>query len=262
MFRGDRLQIPASDDSTGQLTAERLSRVEYPLPDKRRRKMITFDNHCGQTSVAMKTYEEAGIVEHQNGSLPRQFKCSIKWSGNNVTTHLFVFLASGMHRVVFTSGEVNGWIAKAQIVVGKGGEIRKNHNKEEWLNWCNLKAVASVVPKVYGYTELVWMGVVVSFIFVDRIGFTFAKMISKLIEKQPNVSTLSIVSKGLEMIVKTQMQCVREGCAPHDWQVGNVGVEDQERGDVKMMKFLNWQGIKRTSTPDSYRQRMDKFVKQ
>jgi hypothetical protein len=101
-----------------------------------------------------------------------------------------------------------------------------------------------------------------SFMFASRIGFTFVEMIRKLVEKQVDDTAVSLVTKGVEMIVKMQIQCAREGCCPQEWQLENVGFEDTEMGDVKMTKLLDRQGDESLSTPDVYKESIESFVKQ
>jgi hypothetical protein len=236
----------------GQLIGECLLREEEPVQDESGPEITPVDNEIIIEKVEM--IEQSGRIEHPNGDLPRQFRCGITWSDDSVTIRLFVFLRSGGHRTVYASGDVNGWVVKIQQVMA----TERNYNKEEWLRDRNT----SVVPKLYGYTEEPHRGGTLSFVFTDRIGFTLVEMIRKLVVKQFDDTTVRLVAKGVEMLVKMQIPCAREGCWQKDWELGNVGFADTEAGELKMIKIVERRGTKSKSTPDLYRESMESYLKQ
>jgi hypothetical protein len=159
--------------------------------------------------------------------------------------------------VVYAGGNQDGWVVKAQLLHDRYGVPLANNNKEEWLNCRNIGAVAALIPKVFGYAETEIMGSRVSFIFVQRVGFTVQDMLRKMVTQQINYSAARILIQTVVMVVNTQMRCVHSGITPHDWHMGNLGFEDKKDEDMKTLKLIDWQGNKPSAAPESFNQRME-----
>jgi hypothetical protein len=162
--------------------------------------------------------------------------------------------------VVYKEQDRNELVLKIHVFFDETGKALIDNNKEEWSNYRNLPAVTAMVPKVFGYIKSHIDGRAASFIFVERVAYTFKDVMDKKFDMQTSFSALRLVAQLIEMVVKLMMQCVRDGITPYDWHLDNIGIE--EDGDTKIVKLIDWQGNNVALDPDSLQQRMDKAFRQ
>jgi hypothetical protein len=253
---GVRFQSQALSKAPGEQNKELWLPAEHPLPDGSGQAVAQFNN-SNPVVTEVEMDEEEGLYEHRNGSLPVTFRAKLRWSDGSRTQHRCKFLGAGVHRAVYFSsdGEYE-WVVKAQLLYDRKNVQLTNSNKEEWSNCRNIGAVASLVPKVFGYAETQIRGVGASFIFVERIGYTVQELLHKIVENEINLAAIKIVLHIVGMIVNTHIRCVTSGITPHDWHMENLGFEDKKDADVTTLKLIDWQGNKLSSTPEPFQRRM------
>ena len=147
-----------------------------------------------------------------------------------MTTHKFTILNPGCHRVAYTTQDLP-WVVKMQVLEGK-----RNHNKEEWDNFRNMRALSSLVPVTHGYAEAGIWDKDMSFLFLQRVGFTFAELVQRLSVNEPTASSMSLVAVASTTVVSTLVKSSCDGLRPYDWHIGNVACEDD---DILSLKALN-----------------------
>jgi len=196
-----------------------------------------------------------GDITFRGGKMPSQFKCKATWSDGSETQHDFSHYTPGVNRVVFICND-REWVVKVQAI------SQSNQSIEEWRSYNRLEALRGLVPTLRGYAEARIDDTTHSFLFMDRIGFTFGRMLHDLAMQPLTATSLGMVTNAAQTVVRTLIECVRKGITPYDWHVDNIGFEDNDAGTFKLMKLVDFYGNTPSAAADTYRQRMDNAFKQ
>ena len=250
---GVKFRETCDSDSPGALITRHWLRAEHPLP------VVPPPRHIrnSQEVVELEILSTTGLHNHRGTAKPLNFTARVCFNDGAQTSHKFTFLGSGCHRVAYTLDD-KPWVAKMQVIV----EGKKNHNKEEWENFCNMSALSSLVPMAHGYAETRVRDKAVSFLFLHRVGFTYQTLLHRLSVTEPTAHSLSLVAVASTTVVTTLIRSSRDGLRPHDWHIGNIGFEDSDTLSLRALKLIDWAGNRMARAPDSLRSRMHASFKQ
>ena len=134
---------------------------------------------------------------------------------------------------------------------------RENRNKNEWEIYNNTPILRQFLPQVFGYFEQDFPHERLSFLLLAKVSFTFAEMMSRLVEDTPTIFACMTVLRCSERVLNTLVEAARLGIKCHDWHTGNIGFMDEE---ASHMKLVDWEGNEVARTSQSYSDRIDKAI--
>jgi hypothetical protein len=141
------------------------------------------------------------------------------------------------------------WVIKMQVLGGT-----RNHNKEEWDQFCSMPALRSVVPpQTHGYAQAPIGDTDVSLLVMDRVDFTFADLVKTMSQYEPSTTSMFMVAVATKEVVWTIVRSSRGGLRAYQWHIENVAFEHDGSVSVKLM---NWADNRVARTHDSLRVRM------
>ncbi len=208
--------------------------------------------------VALEIVSATGIVKHRGQEQPTNLTVWVSYQNlpDRIMFNL-TLLNVGCHRVAY-SVEQTPWVAKMQV----RQEGKRNHNLDEWQKFCSMGVLSFLVPKAHGYAEAQVRDTAVSFIFVERVGFTYAEMLTWLSKEEPTTFSLSLVAVASTTVVSTLVKSSLAGLVAHDWHIGNVAFEDVDSVSLTVLKLIDWAGNRMATAPDSLSMRMNTAFQQ
>ena len=228
---------PGAQSSEECLSADQLMQCES-----------MFDPvHQSTEVVGIEIVTATGVFPHRGHTLPTKFTARILCSDGEMTTHNFIVLCAGFHRVAYTTQEMP-WVIKMQVLGGT-----RNHNKEEWDQFCSMPALRSVVPETHGYAQARIGDTDVSLLVMDRVGFTFADLVKMMSRYEPSTTSMFMVAVATKEVVWTVVRAIRGGLRAYQWHIENVAFKHDGSLSVKLM---NWTDNRVVTTHDCLRARI------
>ena len=189
--------------------------------------------------------------------LPDDFHCTARWSNGSKTEHRFTYLHHGANRMVYYDA-CKSWVVKVHFVPASG----VNRNKVEFLRSMQHSPLDNLTPPTRGYAEHAFEGRVISLLFVDRIGFSFAALLRKQTRLDVNADSLGLVVLAMQTVVrKMLLQCIRCGWQSYDWHVENIGFQDDSEASVRKLFLLDWYANDISGSASSYSKRFDQGIR-
>ena len=228
---------PGAQSSEGCLSADQLMQCES-----------MFDPvHESTEVVGIEIVTATGVFPHRGHTLPTKFTARFLCSDGEKTTHNFIVLGAGIHRVAYTSQEMP-WVIKMQVLGGT-----RNHNKEEWDQFCSMPALRSVVPQTHAYAQAPIGVTDVSLLVLDRVGITFTDLLKIMSRYEPRTTSMFMVAVAMKEVVWAIVRSSRGGLRAYQWQIENVAFKHDGSVSVQLMK---WTDNRVFTTYDSLRVRM------
>ena len=232
-----------ADISPGAQTSE-----VCPAAAQVRLGQVMFDPvHQSREVMGIEIVTATGVFPHRGHTLPTKFTARILCSDGELTTHHFIVLSAGFHRVAYTTQEMP-WVIKMQVLEGM-----RNHNQEEWDQFCSMPALRSVVPQTHGYAQAPIGDTDVSLLVMDRVGFTFADLVKMMSRYEPSTTSMFMVAVATKEVVWTIVRSTRGGLRAYQWHIENVAFKHDGSLSVKLM---NWADNRVVTTHDSLRVRI------
>jgi len=239
-----------TDNSPGELITREWLQADHPLPIE---PPTARSSVSASVVLEIEIISSSGTVEHRGHDKPQKFTAQITRSDGVMSTHTFTILHAGYHRVAYTTDDLP-WVVKMQNL-----DVVRNHNKEEWDNSHRMRILSSLVPETHGYAEARIRDTDMSFLFLQRVGFTFAELVQRLSKKEPTETSMSMVAVAATTVVEDLVQAARDGLKPYDWHIGNVAFDDDDSIlKLKNLKLIDWAGNNMATAPLSLRGRMHK----
>ena len=156
-----------TDSSQGELITREWLQADHPLLIEPPTARIS---ESSSVILGLEIVSIAGTMQHRGHTKPENFTARITRSDGAVTTHMFKILHAGCHRVAYTTDDLP-WVVKMQNL-----DVKRNHNKEEWDNSHRMGILSSLIPETHGYAEARIRDTDMSFLFLQRVGFTFRRI--------------------------------------------------------------------------------------
>jgi len=186
-------------------------------------------------------------------SISQQCQISIVMAAGHETHNMeFTFLANGQARDGY--GANDRPLAFKSQAIGDGIE---NRNRMEWEIYKNTPKLRQYLPKVYGYFEQNVANKTVSFLLVDKVRYTFAELLIRVIEHSPSAVSINLMLLCSERVLDTLVLAAKSGIQCHDWHTGNIGFIDK---DCMCMKLIDWERNGMAIASLSYSHRIDKAL--
>ena len=186
-------------------------------------------------------------------SISHQCQVSIVMAAGHETHNMeFTFLANGQARDGY--GANDRPLAFKSQAIGDGIE---NRNRMEWEIYKNTPKLRQFLPKVYGYFEQNVANKTVSFLLVDKVRYTFAELLIRVIEHSPSAVSINLMLLCSERVLDTLVLAAKSGIQCHDWHTGNIGFIDK---DCMCMKLIDWERNGMAIASLSYSHRIDKAL--
>ena len=186
-------------------------------------------------------------------SISHQCQVSIVMAAGHETHNMeFTFLANGQARDGY--GANDRPLAFKSQAIGDGIE---NRNRMEWEIYKNTPKLRQYLPKVYGYFEQNVANKTVSFLLVDKVRYTFAELLMRVIEHSPSAVSINLMLLCSERVLDTLVLAAKSGIQCHDWHTGNIGFIDK---DCMCMKLIDWERNGMAIASLSYSHRIDKAL--
>ena len=186
-------------------------------------------------------------------SISQQCQISIVMAAEHETHNMeFTFLANGQARDGY--GANDRPLAFKSQAIGDGIE---NRNRMEWEIYKNTPKLRQYLPKVYGYFEQNVANKTVSFLLVDKVRYTFAELLMRVIEHSPSAVSINLMLLCSERVLDTLVLAAKSGIQCHDWHTGNIGFIDK---DCMCMKLIDWERNGMAIASLSYSHRIDKAL--
>ena len=116
------------------------------------------------------------------------------------------------------------------------------------------------VPQVHGYFEQDdVMGEPMSMLLMDRIAFTFAHLIEKMMAGPLSELTINVMVTCVLNVVRRIAQAAQRGIMTHDWHVGNIAFHDESGASA--MVLVDFEKNNPAAPSTTYKERMDATMK-
>jgi len=203
--------------------------------------------------VGIEIVSTTGVFEHRGHTMPTKFTGRILCSDGQMKTHHFTVLSTGRHRVAYTIHALP-WVTKIQVLEG-----RRNQNKEEWDQVCNMSKLRFVVPTTHGYAQARIGHKDMSFLFMQQVGYTFTDLVTRMSTHELTRVTMSVVMVAVLTVVSTIVRSSHDCSRVYDWHSRNVAFEDHDV--IVSAKLIKWAKNRSARTHESLPGRMhDAFV--